>query len=236
MCSQSKRASSVFGHPNGQFEAAASALLSKMPVHLFNERLEQTFRCPAEDDVIGAVRLIPEVFSETIVTTNFDDILENVHRFAQLPLDEVLNGSLIAQFRQMRGRGRRCLLKIHGHYENPMGRVLTTEEYDAAYGIGCLARVELENIFRTEPLLYMGCSLQEDRTMLLLREVVVTDGGAPRKYAFMQRPVSKATWIEREHFLTERKIFTIWYEGDHDQSVEALLFGLHQAIAKPRGI
>ena len=210
----------------GQFEAAASALLSKMPVHLFNERLEQTFRVHSDSEIIGAVHFVPEIFNETIVTTNFDDILEVIHRSAATPFDEILNGNSIAQFRQLRGKGRRCLLKIHGDHENPIGRVLTTAEYDAAYGPGCLARIELEHLFSSEPLLFMGCSLQADRTMILLQEVVASDNGTPRKYAFMKRPSDDVMWIEREHFLTERKIFPIWYKGDHDQSVEALLFGL----------
>jgi hypothetical protein len=216
----------------GLFEHAATALQQNMPPHLFDERLEQTFLARTEADIFGAVRLIPEIFSDTIVTTNFDNVLEVVHRMRKRPFEEVLDGVEIAQFRVLRGRGKRCLLKIHGDHANRDGRVLTRDEYDVAYGPRCAARIELEHIFGSEPLLFLGCSLQSDRTMELLRQVVGADHRTPRNYAFMKRPADNAIRLAREHFLAERKIFPIWYDGDHDESVEALLFGLARLTGK----
>lgn len=216
----------------GQFEDAATALLANMPSHLFDERLEKTFLARSETDVDGAVRLLPEIFTETAVTTNYDNVLEVVHKMSGNPYTEILNGASIAQFRVLRGKGKRCLLKIHGDHTNPSGRVLTRAEYDSAYGPNCAARTELEYVFGSEPLLFMGCSLEADRTMVLLREIVIADSGTPRNYAFMKRPADSARRVAREHFLSERKIFPIWYDGDHDESVEALLFGLLQAMGK----
>jgi hypothetical protein len=183
-------------------------------------------------DILGSVRLIPEIFTDTIVTTNFDNVLEEVHRTREKPLQEVLNGTAIAQFRVLRGKGKRCLLKIHGDHRTRNGRVLTRDEYEAAYGRGCAARIELEHIFSSEPLLFLGCSLQADRTMELLREVVCADDGTPRNYAFLKRPPDDGIRLTREHFLAERKIFPIWYENGHDESLEALLFGLVRAAGK----
>jgi len=65
--------------------------------------------------------------------------------------------------------------------------------------------------------------------MRLLKEVIDGDDKTPRNYAFMRRPADNATRLAREHFLAERKIFPIWYDGDHDQAIEALLFGLARA-------
>jgi SIR2-like domain len=216
----------------GQYEDAAAALLQHMPQHLFDERLEQTFFAMAGADILGSVRLIPEIFTDTIVTTNFDNVLEEVHRTREKPFQEVLNGAAIAQFRVLRGKGKRCLLKIHGDHMTRNGRVLTRDEYEAAYGTGCAARIELEHMFSSEPLLFLGCSLQADRTMELLREVVSADDGTPRNYAFLKRPPDEAVRLAREQFLAARKLFPIWYEGDHDESLEALLFGLVRATGK----
>ena len=216
----------------GQFEDAATQLLVKMPKQLFDERLEQTFLARKDADVAGAVRFLPEIFTETAITTNFDNVLEVANRICGNPFTEALNGASIAQFRMLRGKGKRCLLKIHGDHTNPAGRVLTKEEYDAAYGPNCPARTELEYLFGSEPLLFMGCSLEADRTMVLLKEIVAGDNGTPRNYAFLKRPVNEDARIAREHFLSERKIFPIWYEDEHNESVEALLFGLLRAIGK----
>jgi hypothetical protein len=217
---------------SGEFEEAATALLAKMPKHLFDERLEETFRSRIENKIDGAVRFIPDIFTGTAITTNFDDVLETVYRAVETPYQEVLNGNSIAQFRKLRAKGFRCLLKIHGHYSNPEGRVLTRTEYDAAYGVGCAARVELEYVFGSEPLLFMGCSLSNDRTVQLLKEIVDEDNGTPRNYAFMKRPNDGVTQLAREHFLSERKIFPVWYDGDHDESIEALLVGILRATGK----
>ena len=216
----------------GEYEAAATALAAAMPPHLFDERIEQTLCIPAGGEIMGSVRLLPAVFDETAITSNLDDVLEVLQRIEGAPFDEVLSGTAIAQFRFLRGKGRRCLLKVHGDRANRAGRVLTTAEYDAAYGPGCAARDELEYVFGTEPLLFMGCSLEADRTMRLLKEVVDGDDNTPRNYAFMRRPGDEQTRLTREHFLAERKIFPIWYDGDHDESIEALLFGLARAKGK----
>jgi hypothetical protein len=217
---------------SGEYEEAATALLAKMPRHLFDERLEETFKSRPANGIVGAVRFVPELFGGTAITTNFDDVLETVYKAVGTPYEEVLNGSGIAWFRKLRAKGLRCLLKIHGHHTNSEGRVLTKTEYEAAYGLGCAARVELEYVFGSDPLLFMGCSLSNDRTMQLIKEIVDGDNGTPRNYAFMKRPSDSTTQLAREHFLSERKIFPVWYDGDHDESVEALLVGLVRATGK----
>jgi hypothetical protein len=48
----------------------------------------------------------------------------------------------------------------------------------------------------------------------------------PKHYAFLKSPDSDVARIEREGFLTSRRVYPIWYEGDHDTSIMALLSGL----------
>jgi SIR2-like protein len=213
----------------GLFEEAASQLRDAMPSHLFDERLDQTFK--SRSDSAGAIRLLPEIFTGTVITTNFDDVLEQLYKKSEKPYGEVLRGNAVGRFRKVRATGTRCLLKIHGHHSEGEGRVLTKEEYEAAYGHGCPARTELRSIFSTEPLLFMGCSLANDRTIRLLKEIVDSDPQTPRNFAFMSRP-DDGTQIDREHFLADRKIFPIWYDGDHNECVEALLVGILKATGK----
>lgn len=216
----------------GRYEEAAAQLVAGTPTHLIDERIEHTLCGPVDERVSGAVCILPEIFSETIVTSNLDDVLELLYRNDSLAFEEVLSGSRIAQFRPYRGKGRRCLLKVHGTRETREGRVLTTTEYDAVYGAGSDAHTELTYVFGSEPLLFLGCSLAEDRTMQLLRDVVIADDNTPRNYTFLQRPADEAEKAARERFLAERKIFPIWYDGDHDEAIEALLFGLARGKGK----
>ncbi len=217
----------------GEFEQAATALLNKMPSQLFDERLEQVFLTRNTDKVAGAVRCLPEIFDGTFLTTNFDNILEVVQEGSEAGnFEGILDGSTISEFRMMRGRGHRCLLKIHGDYKRPAGRVLTDTEYDSTYAKGSAARTELEYVFGCEPLLFLGCSLSNDRTMALLKEVVENDSNTPRNFAFLSCPPTNKAKLFREHFLSERKIFPIWYDGDHDEDIESLLFGLMRELKK----
>ena len=68
--------------------------------------------------------------------------------------------------------------------------------------------------------------------MTLLKEVADADKNMPRHYALLQRPKTAKKIVEREHFLTERNIFPIWYDGDHSTDVEALLVGLLEDLKK----
>lgn len=213
----------------GCFEEAASEIQRAIPAYLLDERLEQTFR--ARGPIAGAIRLLPEIFNGTVVTTNFDDILETTYREAEASFGQVLRGSAVERFRKLRAAGARCLVKIHGHHAEDEGRVLTAEEYDAVYSKRSAARNELSLLFSSEPLLFLGCSLKNDRTMTLLKEIVDNDRSTPRNYALMPLPVD-ATTRDREHFLAERKIFPIWYRGDHDQCIEALMVGVLKGTGK----
>ena len=90
---------------------------------------------------------------------------------------------------------------------------------------GCGQKPETPQ-FRTHSLLFVGCSLNPDRTVGLLAEVAKLDPGMPKHYAFLQYPNNSDVLREREHFLIERDIFPIWYPGDHDESIQALFVGM----------
>ena len=68
--------------------------------------------------------------------------------------------------------------------------------------------------------------------MTLLKEIADSDRSMPRHYALLERPRTPKKTVEREHFLTERNIFPIWYDGDHDTDIEALLVGLMELLKK----
>ena len=216
----------------GNFEEAASSIFGAMPPRLFNECFESNFTIQPGQMIDGAVRLLPLLFESIVITTNFDAVLEDVYTEGDRTFQAILHGMDIGDFRKKNVLGSRCLLKLHGNYNATQGRVLLKDEYDGFYQPASSGREELSLIFRRGGLVFLGCSLWQDRTMALLKEVADTDKNMPRHYAFLQRPKTTRMIVEREHFLTERNIFPIWYDGDHGTDVEALLVGLMEDLEK----
>jgi hypothetical protein len=62
--------------------------------------------------------------------------------------------------------------------------------------------------------------------------VASVDPGMPKHYAFLKIPGNADKLREREHFLTERDVFPIWYPGDHNESIQALFVGMLQHIGR----
>jgi hypothetical protein len=151
------------------FETAATALERATTKKLFNECFEQTFRIKSGVEVEGPVRFLPKAFDSSIITTNFDNVLEALFQLREQAFNQILYGVSIKDYRRFKAAGDRCLLKLHGNYRNPSTRVLTQSEYDAFYDPHSAAANELSLIFKTHSLLFLGCSLSNDRTMQLLQ-------------------------------------------------------------------
>lgn len=216
---------------DGNYEEAASRIFDGMPPQLFNECFESNFTIKPAQPIDGAVRLLPFLFESIVITTNFDPILEKVYDSGEKAFQEILHGTAVGEFRRMYNNGSRCLLKLHGKHDVTQGRVLLRDEYDGFYSTGSDGREELSFIFRRGGLFFLGCSLCQDRTMVLLKEIADADKNMPRHFALLQRPEEEML-LEREHYLTERNIFPIWYDGDHSSDVEALLVGLMEDLNK----
>jgi len=214
------------------FEEGVDRLTATMNPRLFDERIEHNLRVYDANDICGAVCFLPELFPQTVLTTNLDDLLEHLYFGAGRTFAHVLEGSRIVEYRKLRAESESVLLKLHGDCRNRNNRVLGTAEYVSAYGPGGTIREELTLVYRTRTVLCLGCSLGSDRTVRLLREVAESDTNMPKHYAFLQMPEPEAKRLEREHFLTERDIFPIWYQDDHDKSIRALLVGLLRQLGK----
>jgi len=215
----------------GGYEEAASRIFDGMPSQLFNECFESNFTINGTQPIDGAVRLLPFLFESIVIMTNFDSILEEVYDSGKKAFQEILHGTDVGEFRRKCINGSRCLLKLHGKHSGSQGRVLLKDEYDRFYQPGSSGREELSLIFRRGGLFFLGCSLCQDRTMVLLKEIADTDRNMPRHFALLRRPAEEM-FAEREHFLTERNIFPIWYDGDDSRDVEALLVGLMEDLKK----
>ncbi len=210
----------------GGFEEAADLIASGTNPNLLNERVEHDLRIDDPKQINGAVRIIPAVFPNFAITTNLDDVLEQLYAQCGVSFAHVLAGVDVSRYRQLKNPNTRFLLKLHGDCRLPYTRVLLKAEYDKAYGPGQANREELILLYRSNSVLFMGFSLGSDRTVNLVSEVAKTDKSMPKHYAFLRLPESQELRIDRENFLSECGIYPIWYDEDHDTSLILLLSGL----------
>lgn len=215
-----------------EYEEAAERLATTMPNRLFDERIEHDLRIDKPDMICGAVVFLPALFDKLVLTTNLDDLLEQMYKLRKLSFSHVLVGDNIKEYRQIKAISERVLLKFHGDCRSREGRVLGKTEYEKAYCSDSPIREELKTIYRNHSILYLGCSLGHDRTVRLLEEVANSDSNMPKHYAFLKLPNNTDTLQLREHFLTSCDVFPIWYTDDHDESIQALFVGMMQYLGK----
>jgi len=211
---------------NGMYEELAEELIDKLGVPGFNEQLDNAFAMSKK--IRGSVLLIPELTKGSVITTNFDTILENVFWNADCQFQAMVIGNQQNEIIKAMTAGTSNLLKLHGNVGSTQSRVLTKSEYCNAYGSEEIDFNQplpkaLSRVFSHNCLLFLGCSLGNDRAMKLFRDVVEKLDDLPNHYAIAELPEDDENIPKRERFLNDRMIFPIWYPyGQHDY-VEAFL-------------
>ncbi len=210
----------------GEYEEAAQLVQDTLgPGVLAEEINNQLGR--HRPNAAGPVCLLPHLFQNEILTTNFDYVLTHIYHGAENPFSNEFCGQRLREARQRLGNEPHCLLRLHGEADAQEGRVLTQAEYDAAYNGGVTLTGILGALIGARSLLFMGSSLQSDRTYSALCDIRAASVDAPvRHYAFLPCPAENDRKARRD-FLAEAEIHPIYYPADdHDQYIEDLLITL----------
>lgn len=214
---------------DGCYEEAAQSLYDDLTAPVFNELLETTFG--KDNSIQGAVSYLPFLFNDKhIITTNFDCVIEKVYSNQGVPFDggAIKSGKSLTEVVRCLMTTPRLLIKLHGKCELVTERVLLKQEYDAAYHDAGNVSMFFERAIFHNSLLFLGASLNVDRTILAMERIAGEKGHdmLPRHYAFLELKDTDDR-AERKRTLGRANIFPIWYpEGEHDESLEALLFKL----------
>lgn len=210
----------------GQFEEAAQAVVDRFSENMLSEEIENCFGLRTIRPV-GPINLLPFVFKQECITTNFDYIIDKVYEAEQNPFSRSFSGQQLNEAPRLGANDRHCLYRLHGEADIAQGRVLTLTEYEAAYNDGTTLQGVLENLCSNKSLLFIGCSLTIDRTLQALIGIKQERRmAAPRHYAFLPLYEETDRGSRREE-LEAADIHPIWYPGnDHDQSLESLLIAL----------
>ena len=209
-----------------RYEEAAQLMRDRMGNDIFDEALQNTFG-HRRKAISGPIQLLPMIFKSGVITTNFDYTLDRVYDDAGCRFNIMLAGDGLREAPRRIGDHPHCLLRLHGEADTNIGRVLTQLEYEASYGVEGSYRDILRATINATSLLFLGCSLNIDRTISALVELKAAARVAtPRHYAFL--PLTEGLDREaRRAELGAADIHPIWYPPeDHDQAIEDLLVSL----------
>ncbi|ADT69763.1 MULTISPECIES: SIR2 family protein [unclassified Pseudoalteromonas] len=215
-------------------------LLADASSSQLNNHIRTTFRIKStiEQDktlVPDVIKLLPRLCAGAMVTTNFDTLIESwfkAHKTAS-EFDGILCGlQENHNFVTKLLKGERCLLKLHGDATQPESYIFTQTQYEQGYGSGGIDYRKqlpkaLRQIYISHSLLFLGCSLQQDKTMELF-EQVRNDGEfvIPEHFALLALPVKP---IEQPPTVAENSGQVVpAFEADDDkrQEMEDRLFEL----------
>lgn len=210
----------------GAYLQAAQALAAYDPAQTANF-IGTTYRLRGLQ-LDGPVTLLPKLAQGCVVTTNFDDAIEKTYERADLRFEHYMHGAQEHNFFGRMLRGDRCILKLHGDAESRGTHILIREQYEAAYGqpfdfTKPLPKA-LRQIFFSQSLLFLGCSLEQDWTMDLFTAALNAGGfEVPTHYAILPRPNDDETRRQKERRLVNLNIQPLWYPTGQHQSVYQLL-------------
>lgn len=223
---------------NGEYEEAAEDLLKTMAHRAFEDALLAEYGPWRMDglEIKGTVSLLPRMVSGPVVTTNFDHVLETAFENCNARFERIVWGAKLPQAMQAVMQNRRCLLKLHGDVEDRTDRVLTLTEYLKNYGSSDPANntfnEPLPNLLRLvligRPVLFLGCSLKNDRVIKLLKKLAEEYPDLAH-YAVTEAPDTES-FTEAKRYFSEHRIRPIWYPCGRHGYVEAIVRFLSDSI------
>ena len=169
------------------------------------------------------ISLLPYLFPELVLTTNFDETLETIYSESGHPFQTVFHPGQPELLRQLMKKGSVCgLLKLHGtvtggliEYEKV---VFTRAQYDRRYGKRSPLTRDLKDCFKNRMMFFLGCSLENDRTMELLQRVIQS---GDTYYTIISCAVSERD--EKIRQLGNKHIRAILYEKERHEAVRVIL-------------
>jgi len=215
-----------------QYLEAAEILMNKDDtqfINYINDRFSFRRDWEEKDIMKSAIQLLPEIADGCVITTNYDKVIEKVYDHSKKSFEGFMYGTQQKnRFVTDLLRGDRCLLKLHGNVGEPENYILTLSQYNEAYGsepdFSKALPKTLRQIFISHSLLFLGCSMEQDRTLDLFKAIKEEEQfEIPEHYAILPKPSTAEEKRAKENRLLQMNIKTIWYpEGEHD-FVEKLL-------------
>lgn len=171
--------------------------------------------------------LLVSMFSPMVVTTNYDTLLEESSLNSKLGLIKPLLPCLRGQMNDAIQLNERRLLKLHGSVEEISSFVFSMEQYRKFYGeIGerenKILPAYLRRIFEDKKVLFVGCSLDKDYTLEILKECIERNPHISH-YAIVPYLTNEKQQVLRQREYTSWGIEPIYYPERNYQAVGKLV-------------
>ena len=226
---EDKRQNALKQIKNGAYQDAAQTILEAYPQML--KRLpslispDKINNCPPEKFQTSAVYVLPYLFQEGLVmTTNFDRVLEAAYRNGCNQSIQAVTPNQQDRLEQLRQKRSLGLFKLHGDIGSDTvsidDLVFTGEQYEKKYADGSPLVRELTRWFENRTLLFLGCSLNADRTMDVLKSVTQSQSGLCH-YAILG--CNKSDITKRLKEMDDLGIEPILYDDSDHNAVRVIL-------------
>ncbi len=209
----------------GEHELVMDEVINAQTLNVFTRDFRSAFENPRMDCSRSPSAKLLGLFDGSVITTNFDRVLERCHQEAGRPFAEKVVGNEDSyRFIKSAFQGEKYLLKLHGNIDDQKNRVLTRQEYDQSYADGCPVPRTLMRVFASFSIVFLGCSLIADRYLSCLKKVFEQNKESmPDHFAILTAPDDEQELRAHDEFLASHGISPIWYEeGDWEAPGEIL--------------
>lgn len=209
---------------SGQYETVIAEIEASRGRDVFIQEVRDDFSHTGQ--ITDTTLLITELFTDTVITTNYDRLIEQAFDTGAKDAFQVINGLNALTEAET---DRVSIIKLHGDIKTPRRCVLSKNQYDEAYGNGDIDLSRpipklLEYYYKNSCLLFLGCSLNNDRTVQVFRAIKKEVGDIPiQHFAIEQAPETEKELSDRNAYLASLGITGIWFEKGQFEYVEDML-------------
>ena len=209
----------------GQYEEVIDEIEKKGYKDAFIQEIKDVFS--KKGRITDTTLRLSELFTDTIITTNYDHLIEQVFDTGAGNNIQLIEISNIAEAPD---QNKTTIIKLHGDISKPAQCILGKNQYDEAYGNGILDVSKpipklLSYHYRTSNLFFLGCSLNQDRTMQVFQAVKdeMGDIDRPQHFSLESLPETEAEITERNAYLLSFGITPIWFPKGCYDFIEQIL-------------
>jgi NAD-dependent SIR2 family protein deacetylase len=210
---------------NGQYETVIEEIENFRGRDVFTQEIRDVFSRTGR--ITDTTLRLTELFTDTVITTNYDRLIEQAYDTGEDDAFQTING---LNAMEKPAADRTTIIKLHGDIQNPARCILSKNQYDQAYGNNQLDMTLpipklLSYYYRNGSILFLGCSLNKDRTMQVFQAVKDQIGDADRHQHFSieQAPEDEKKLVARNAQLARTGITAIWFQKARFDYVESML-------------
>jgi NAD-dependent SIR2 family protein deacetylase len=214
---------------SGHYETVIEEIEARRSRDVFIQEIRDVFSRTGQ--LTDTTLLITELFPDTVITTNYDRLIEQAFDTGAVNAFQVINGM---EALEEPATDRVSIIKLHGDVRTPVTCILSKNQYNQAYGNDIIDMSLpipklLEYYYKNSSLLFVGCSLNSDRTVQAFRAIKQSieqrlgDIVIPQHFSIEQAPESEDELRDRNEYLCRLGITGIWFEKGQFEYVEGML-------------